>query len=119
MEVLADLPVPVCCVSNADTSDICSAIELHRLRFDGIVTSEDARCYKPEVGIFQKAMHLMKVAADEVLHVGDSLHSDVGGAQRCGIEAVWVCRDRRIHDIGTIDANHKISSLTDLRRFFA
>ena len=49
------------------------------------------------------------------LRVGDSLHSDVGGAARLGITTVWLCRDGRIFDVGTASADHTIASLSELR----
>ena len=36
-----------------------------------------------------------------IIHVGDSLHSDVAGAHKVGIRAAWVSRADRIGDIGT------------------
>ena len=113
---LAEVDVPICCVSNADTAHLHAAIDRHGLRFASVVTSEDARCYKPHPAIFRRALALMGLSPGEVLHVGDSLHSDVGGAANAGIEAVWLCRQRRIYDIGQGDANHKIMSLKELYR---
>jgi 2-haloacid dehalogenase len=116
-DVLKSLPVPVCCVSNADRNHLESAIEKHQLVFDSVVCSEEARSYKPHPGLFEMAMRVMDVKPDEVLHVGDSLHSDVNGAKRVGIEAIWICRDRRIHDVGDVESNHKISNLNELHAF--
>ncbi len=113
-EVLESLDLPVCCVSNADTADLLSAIEKHKLCFDDVVSSEDARCYKPDGRIFELAMRRMGVLPDEVVHVGDSLHSDVEGARRAGIDAIWLSRSQRIYDIGQNDAIHKIISLDEL-----
>jgi len=115
--VLESLGLPVCCVSNADTADVLAAVELHGLRFDRVITSEDARCYKPHPAIFFKALRELNLAPEEVLHVGDSLHSDVGGAANAGIEALWICRDRRIYDIRQTEHDHKISSLNELQPF--
>jgi putative hydrolase of the HAD superfamily len=56
----------------------------------------------------------MQVAPDRVLHVGDSLHSDVGGAQALGIKCCWVCYEHRILDVGEAVPDHKISHLSDL-----
>jgi FMN phosphatase YigB (HAD superfamily) len=41
------LRMPICVVSNIDRGDIEAAIAFHGLQFDGLVTSEDARAYKP------------------------------------------------------------------------
>jgi 2-haloacid dehalogenase/putative hydrolase of the HAD superfamily len=113
-EVLAAIPIPVCCVSNADTEDLRAAVDLHGLWLDRLVTSEDVRCYKPDAKIFEAALSLMRVRPDRVLHVGDSLHSDVAGAAALGIATAWVCRDDRIFDAGDCEPNHKIRSLMEL-----
>ena len=100
-EVLAALRLPICIVSNADEREIRLAIAHHGLDFRYLVTSEFARSYKPEPGIFRAALELTGWPADRVLHVGDSLHSDVGGAHNAGLKAAWVSRSERIKDIGT------------------
>ncbi|MEE9296499.1 MAG: HAD family hydrolase [Phycisphaerae bacterium] len=116
-EVLRQLTVPVCCVSNADSDHLEAAIAHHQLAFAEVVCSEDVRFYKPESEIFERALARMGLDADEVVHVGDSLHSDVQGARAAGIDAIWVCRDRRIFDKGRGQADHKISSLKELQSF--
>ena len=69
--------------------------------------------YKPSPLIFQQALEVLGLRPDEVLHVGDSLSADVGGAQAAGITAVWVNRrDRPVPD--GIDPALVIGDLTDL-----
>ncbi|HEY3243137.1 MAG TPA: HAD family hydrolase [Phycisphaerae bacterium] len=119
LDLLAELDVPVCCVSNADTEDLLSAVALHGLRFDAVITSEDARCYKPHERIFRDALDRMGADPRRTIHIGDSLHSDVGGAGRLGITTVWICRERRIYDVGRAQADHTIQSLKELRRVLA
>lgn len=99
-EVLAALPWPVCIVSNADERELLLAVEHLGLTFDCIITSETARSYKPDAGIFRAALDLTGWRSDRVVHVGDSLHSDVGGAQRLRIRTAWVNRAERMTDIG-------------------
>ncbi len=111
---LAALNRPVCCVSNADAEPLHAAIAHHGLRFDGVISSEEARSYKPDSTIFDNACELMGVRPERVLHIGDSLHSDVGGAARRGIATAWLNRPQRIHDIGRAAADFTVSSLTDL-----
>jgi len=113
LEFLRNVDVPVCCVSNADTGPLLAAIEKHGLRFDAVVTSEMARCYKPDPLIFETALRLLGVRAERAAHVGDSMHSDIGGASLAGLSTVWLCRDSRIHDIGDHRGDWKISSLAD------
>lgn len=113
-EVLEALPVPVCIVSNADDFELRSALEHHGLSPEFVVSSEYSRSYKPERGIFDTAMGLTGWSPDRVVHVGDSLHSDVGGAQAVGIRAAWVNRSCRISDIGTATPDYTWSDLRPL-----
>ncbi len=116
-DALAALTVPVCCVSNADEADLHNAFSAHGLRFDGLVSSERARSYKPDPGIFQYAMKMMGVSPERCAHVGDSLHSDVLGAQQLGITGIWIERDGRISDIGDSQPDFTIKSLRELNLF--
>lgn len=113
-EVLAALKLPVCIVSNADEHELSKALDHHGLRFDFVVTSERARSYKPESQIFFTALELTGWSPERVLHIGDSLHSDVGGARRMGIRAAWVNRSERISDIGTDQPDMTWSDLRPL-----
>ncbi len=118
VEFLSSVDLPLCCVSNAESQPLAAAIERLGLRFDAVITSEAVRCYKPAPEIFQAAIQKLGVAPDRLLHIGDSLHSDVGGAARVGIKTVWICRDSRIHDIGNHKPDYTISTLTELGRIF-
>lgn len=111
-EVLSRLKLPVCIVSNADEPEIRAAMRTHGLRFDYVVTSESARCYKPHPGIFQHALRITGWSPERVLHVGDSLHSDVGGAGPLGLRTAWLNRAERISDIGVAAPDY---TWTDLR----
>lgn len=114
VEFLKSVKLPICCVSNADDNHIRMAVEKHRLKFDAVVTSESVRCYKPDRVIFERAVERMNVDPRRSLHVGDSLHSDVGGASKLGITTVWLQRESRVLDIGSHRADHCISSLREL-----
>lgn len=107
---------PVCIVSNADRADAESALAGHSLRVEGLVTSEDTRSYKPDPHIFEVALRRTGWRRERVMHVGDSLHSDVGGARAAGLRAGWLNRAHRIHDIGTASPDHEFSDLLDLAR---
>jgi len=95
-EVLTQCGIPICLVSNIDNADILSALSYNSLSFDYMVTSEDSRAYKPHAAIFRKALSLVGLSVSDVLHVGDSLNSDVSGAKEQGIPVLWVNRKRRV-----------------------
>lgn len=116
-EVLGELrlrDIPVCLVSNADHQDLLAALDARGLRVDHVVTSESARSYKPDATIFRQALRETGWSAEKVMHVGDSLHSDVGGAKGAGLRAIWVCRSVRISDIGTAEPDHRVEDLRGL-----
>ena len=84
--------VPMAIVSNADDAMLKEILARNRLSFGLVVTSEACRSYKPAAEIFEVAMRELGVPANGVLHVGDSLEADVGGAQRLGMATAWVNR---------------------------
>jgi len=45
---------------------------------------------KPAASIFNKALKLANCQAHEVIHIGDSLASDIAGAHNSGITSVWI-----------------------------
>jgi 2-haloacid dehalogenase/putative hydrolase of the HAD superfamily len=109
--VVENTAVHICVVSNADEAELTAALAHHELRFDYIMTSEKARAYKPMVHIFEAALEMTGWDRDRVIHIGDSLHSDVAGAHAANIRAAWVCRKDRIGDIGTDEPDWVWSNL--------
>jgi 2-haloalkanoic acid dehalogenase type II len=89
-EVLSKCRVPVCIVSNIDNDALSAAMEYNRMSFDMIITSEDIRSYKPRPEMFDAALRLLNMKPNEVLHVGDSLFTDVRGAKSYGIPVLWI-----------------------------
>ncbi|MDE5598545.1 MAG: HAD family hydrolase [Lachnospiraceae bacterium] len=94
-EFFEKCPVPIYIVSNIDTADIVSALEYHKLKPAGVFTSEDAKSYKPRKELFQLALQETGLKSNEVVHIGDSLSSDVKGAGALGINTIWVNRSNR------------------------
>ncbi len=88
-------PLPAYIVSNIDRADLLKAIEFNGFAPGGIFTSEDAGAYKPRRELFELALKSIGINADEAVHMGDSLGSDVKGAIAAGINAVWLNRSRR------------------------
>jgi len=48
------------------------------------------------------AMRKIGLQPDEVVHIGDSLSSDVKGASELGINAVWINRDCKMVPEGVV-----------------
>jgi HAD superfamily hydrolase (TIGR01509 family) len=84
IDVLTELRrrgVRVALVSNVgiDVRPVLQAGDMTHL-FDAIVLSYEAGSVKPAAPIFQRALDLVGVAAQNALMVGDSPHDDVGAA---------------------------------------
>lgn len=88
-------PVPIYIVSNIDRDDILKAIEFHGLDPTEVFTSEDAKSYKPRRELFEFALKSVGLPAEQIVHIGDSLNSDIIGASSVGINAIWVNRSNR------------------------
>ena len=58
--------------------------------FAHVVLSEEVGCQKPNPRIFEEALRLNGLQADEVVMVGDSWYSDIQGAINAGIDQIWV-----------------------------
>jgi len=59
---------------------------------DSVTYSQEVGAEKPAPQIFSKALERAHCAASEAVHVGDSLIADVEGAQRSGMQAIWLNR---------------------------
>lgn len=113
-DFLASFPLPICIVSNADRADVEAMLRRYEIVVAHVVTSEDVRSYKPAPKIFNTALAQTGWRREHVIHVGDSLHSDVGGAIVAGLRNVWINRAHRIHDIGTHEPDHEFEDLHGL-----
>jgi 2-haloalkanoic acid dehalogenase type II len=110
--LLDHLPVPICIVSNIDDADLCAALKHLGCSIPLVVTSEMCRAYKPRQEMFDMALQLLRTTPSQALHVGDSISSDVEGAQQAGVAMAWV--NRRGRAAPNPAPKHVISSLGDL-----
>ena len=62
-------------------------------RFEFKIYADDYPFRKPDIRLFQAAISATACRADELLHVGDSLESDVHGANEAGVRSAWLNRD--------------------------
>lgn len=73
---------------------------------------------KPEPHMFKRLLELTGVQAHEVVHVGDSLSSDVAAAKAFGMPAVWVCAHAHTMDTEELDrlADAVVSHTSELEK---
>lgn len=84
--------LPVALMSNADDDFLFPVLGKNALTFPVIVSSEEARAYKPHRSIFELLSERMGVAPERILYVGDSLLADVTGSRNAGMHAAWINR---------------------------
>jgi FMN phosphatase YigB (HAD superfamily) len=83
----------VALLSNADDDFLGECLDRNGLRFDTVVTSEQAEAIKPNPAIFAYLARKMDVAPENVLYAGDNPIPDVLGPHRAGMVSAWVNRN--------------------------
>ncbi len=92
-------------ISNID-NDLFAETRKHlHVEFDGVITAEQARSYKPSLNNFQMALRTLALSPDRLLHAGQSIYHDVVPAQSLGISTVWVNRKSARPGIGAVRAS--------------
>ena len=81
--------------------------------FSFAVLAQDCGLTKPDPRIFDLALNKCGRSAAQVIHVGDSLESDVMGANGCGIRSVWLNMNGATNATG-IAPDHEIGDLREL-----
>lgn len=82
-------------ISNAgDNQDVFQLVRKFEIEpfFDFILTSAACSYRKPHPRIFELALAHWDLPPQEIVMVGDSLESDIHGAQQVGITGIWITR---------------------------
>ena len=79
-------------VSNTDDDLFARTSRKLAIPFDWVITAEQARSYKPSHNNFEKAVAVMKLPKDRILHAAQSRFHDVAPARSLGLATVWVNR---------------------------
>lgn len=109
LKALKDKKIKLVVVSNAPHGNVEEAIEKFGMKdlFDGVFVSHAEGKLKTE-GLFDIAMKKMKLKKDDVIIVGDSLETDIAGAEKSGVKGYLI--DRR----NKREFERKITSLKDV-----
>lgn len=62
--------------------------------FSHIVLSEEVGCQKPNPRIYEEALRMNGISAEEAVMIGDSWNSDIQGAINAGIDQIWIRRSK-------------------------
>ena len=79
-------------VSNIDRALLGSSLRRLSVRFDVLMTAEDARSYKPDPAIFRLALEKMGGVPQEIAHVAFGAAYDLAPASGLGLRAVYLNR---------------------------
>ena len=106
-------------ISNIDDDLFATTEPKLGVKFDQIITAQQAGAYKPSLKIFELALSRIGVPAHRVLHVGQSIYHDVIPAQSLGLATVWVNRPSARSGVGAVKAveghpDLQVSSLVEL-----
>jgi 2-haloacid dehalogenase len=109
-------------ISNVDDDLFAATAPKLGVDFDHVITAQQARCYKPALGIFKLAQERIGAVPERWLHVAQSVYHDVVPAQLLGISTVWVNRPSPRAGIGAVKAaagrpDLEVSSLAALAGF--
>ena len=106
-------------LSNADDGFLLPNLELLDVGFDMILTSEQARIYKPRPEMFELMLSRLGVTPDETAYVGDRQLEDVLGPSEAGMHPIWINRNHTPPDPDLPAPSHQISSLLELPKLLA
>ncbi len=76
-----------------------------------VITSASAGFYKSRPEIYLHAARELGADPQRMVHVGDSIRFDVGGASRAGMGTVWLQRNGASHDDGPVFPDLTLQSL--------
>jgi 2-haloacid dehalogenase len=79
-------------VSNVDDDLFAHSARRLHVRFDWIITAQQAKSYKPSLNNFRLAFDRIGVPPSRILHVAQSLFHDIAPANTLGLRSVWVNR---------------------------
>jgi 2-haloacid dehalogenase len=79
-------------ISNVDRRLLGGTIRQFPVRFDALITAEDARAYKPNPAVFRCALERLGCKPDEVTHVAFGADYDLKPAHDLGMRAIYLNR---------------------------
>jgi 2-haloacid dehalogenase len=82
-------------ITNCDDDLFAASNRRLGVKFDWVVTAQQAGAYKPDERNFQIAFERLGLPHERIVHVAQSLYHDHVPAKRLGLRTVWI--DRR-HD---------------------
>jgi HAD superfamily hydrolase (TIGR01549 family) len=118
------LPALVWCTANGFATGVISAWDCSLVAtlkehcphaFSQVIVSAIEGIDKSEPGLFLKAAQSFSIPPWQIIHIGDEVENDIFGAEKAGMKAVLIDRDKAHNGI----KSHRIESLEDFPKLFA
>jgi 2-haloacid dehalogenase len=84
-------------LTNCDDDLFATTAARLPVSFEVVVTAEQVRSYKPDLGHFRKFAEITGATPANWIHVANSWVHDILPAARMGLRSVWVDRDHTGH----------------------
>lgn len=79
-------------ISNTDDDLFADTAKVLEVPFDHVITAQQVKSYKPSHGNFERALEVIGLPKEKVLHCAQSIFHDIVPAKSLGIANVWVNR---------------------------
>ena len=114
LKKLKNLKLKLAIITDAPRLKAYQRLEAMKLTifFDAIICLEDTKSTKETALPFKKALKILKLKPEEVLHVGDNIQRDINGARKLGIKSCLAKYDQTIKGKGKPD--FKINKITEI-----
>jgi 2-haloacid dehalogenase len=99
-------------ISNIDRRLLGGTLRNFAVRFDALITAEDARAYKPNPAIFRLALERLGCPPNEIVHVAFGAEYDLTAAHAIGMRLVYL--NRGSAPVGDLAIEAEIHSLEEL-----
>jgi 2-haloacid dehalogenase len=100
-------------LTNCDDDLFATTMPKFPVAFDAVVTAQQVRSYKPDLGHFRTFAGLTGATPENWIHVANSWVHDILPAARMGLRSVWVDRDLTGHPAKLAD--RRITAMRRLR----
>ena len=116
MSAVRKARVPIALVTNGAADTQRNKIEALGIagNFSALSISGETGIAKPDKRAFFVVLKALGVSGKHVWHVGDSLATDVAGANTAGLTSVWLNRDRTVRSKNGAQPDLEITSLSEL-----
>lgn len=93
-------------LSNVDDDLFALSARHLQVTFDGVITAEQVKSYKPSLNHFHCAIEQLGNQPERILHVAQSLYHDIVPARSLGLSTVWINRRQGKAGFGATPVAH-------------